>query len=482
MFGIFTDIRRIEPESFWIWTRALLVAGFGLFAVLILFSAAQSVMALLAICGVISGAILFTFLARNEVALLCAILAGFVVVVRYEEGFQVEEAIYGLLYLGYLAYWFISRLFFYRDDVLRTRIDWALFLFLIYVTLSLVLTPLQDGRMSWAVSEWLSISMLAFYFPIKEVCIRRRDHVPQKAVLMSLGFVALFVAIRNLNDYRVGLSQAEYLWQIASGRVVMNEHILLMAGIASLLFLLYARTWTNRVVLGVLFFLFSSGVIIGQSRAVWVSLALGIAVVFFFVEKRKRIQLLVLGALSLAAVLIVGALVFDDFFSVLVAGFTGRLLSLQTALTQDISLINRFHEIKAAWTYVEKNPIVGHGFGVPFKYYSMVYEATRVSSYVHNGYVGVMYRHGFVGFFLVMFFYFGTIWCCFRLAMRRSGSRFHRLMAITAVACLTAEALLANSANPFATSDTSLIIGAAAALGAASRHHAEEVSREPRED
>ena len=481
MLSLSSAIDRMQPDQFWRWSGVLLAAAFTFAIVVVLLSAWLSTTALVVICAAAAGGIAFCYLAKDDLALLCAILAGFVVIVRYKEGFQVEEVLYGLLYMGYLSYWFISRLFFYRDDILRTKVDWALFLFLVYTTLSLGLTPLLEGEMSAAVSEWLSITMLAFYFPIKEVCIRRRERLPQKPILYSLGFVALFIAVRNLNDYKIGLSQADYLWQIASGRVVMNEHVLMMAGLVTLLFLLYAHRWMGRSVLTGLFLLFSASIVIAQSRAVWVSFLLGVAVIFFFVDKKRRFQIALFGVAGLTAVVAIGTVIFDNFFTVIVAGITDRFFSLRTAATKDLSLINRFIEMQAAWSSIRENPIVGHGFGVPIKYYSLVYEATRVNSYVHNGYVGVLYRHGLIGFLLLFSFYFGSLWAFVRMAFNRTINQFDRLIAIAAVACLAAEALVGNSANPYAVSDSTFIIGAIAGVAAGSRHQTEQTPGDARD-
>lgn len=473
MTSLSSAIQRLQTEQFWKLSSALLTVAFAFGLAVILLSTWLSTTALIVLCLLLVGGLAFSFLARDEVALLCGILVAFVVVVRYEEGFQPEEVVYGLLYMGYLAYWFISRSFFYRDSYLRTKLDWALFLFLVYATLSLALTPLFDGDMRAAISQWLSITMLAFYFPIKEVCIRHSERVPEKKILLSIGFVALFVSIRNLLDYKTGLGQAEYLWQIASGRVVMNEHLLMMAGLITLLFFLHTQGWFRRVLFGGLFLLFSMGVLIGQSRAVWVSFLLGIAIIFLFVDKRKRIVIAALGFGSLAAVLLVGAVVLENFFTLIIAGLTNRFFSLQTAATADISFINRFVEMAAAWEHIKINPIIGHGFGVPFGYYSLVYELTWVRSYVHNQYVGVLYKHGLIGFSLLFGFYFGIIWVAFRTARQAGVLRLDRIIAIGAVACLLAENLVGNMANPFATADTTLLIAAIAGLTAGVSHRVE---------
>lgn len=471
-----TALQTLQPASFWKGTKWLPITALAFGVAVILLSSAFSQVVLMAFIALLLAALVFGFLARSEVAMLCGILAGFVVIVRYAEGFQLEEIVYGLAYLGYLGYWFISRTFFYRDTYLRTAVDWALLLFLIYVTLSILLTPLLGGSMAMALSEWTSLSMLAFYFPIKEVCIRHRDRLPQKPILLILGGIALFVAMRNVLDYRRGLSEADYLWQLASGRVVMNEHMLMMAGLVVLVFLLYASEWRRRSGLALLFLVYSVGVIIGQSRAVWVSFLLGVVVIFFFVERRQQIQLAVISFVGLVSILAVGYFFFEETFRLIAAGLVDRFFSLMDAATEDVSLINRFVEMGAAWESIQQNPIVGHGLGVKYKYYSLVFEFTRESSYVHNGYVGVLYRHGLLGFCMLGTFYVGSIWHSFRTVRRLKGGDLYRLVGVAAMAFLIAEALVANAANPFTNADTTLIIGSMAGLAAASYH---EVRQSP---
>ncbi len=466
-----TALRRLEPEQLWNGSRIVLFGILALALAVVLAGTVLSVTAQLLIVALLIGVPAFAVLARDEVALLCVILLGFVAVVRYAEGFQVEEVLYGVVYLSYLAYWYASRLFIYRDPVLRTKIDWALFLFLIYVTGSLVLTPLQNGDFAMAASEWISLSMLAFYFPIKEICIRRRDRLPQKPILLSLGAIGIFIAIRNVLDYRTGLSQADYLWQIATGRVVMNEHVLLMAGLVTLVFLVYARTRLSRGALLFVFVVFATGVIIGQSRAVWVSFALGMAIIFLLAGRKQKLQITAIAMLGISSILVIGYFFFEDFFTLILAGLVDRLFSLADAATQDVSLVNRFIEMGAAWEHIRQNPVVGHGLGVPYSYYSLVYEATRVSTYVHNAYFGILYRHGLIGFGLIFFFYVGTIWIAFRTARKRRPGSLDMMIATAAVAFLIAEALVANAANPFATADTTFIIAAMSGLAAASHHH-----------
>lgn len=460
----------LTPERLFAWTRPLLYAALAFGLLLIVLGTWLSTLLLAALTAAFLAALVFGALARNEVFLLCAVLAGFVVSANYEAGFQIQEIFYGLLYFGYLTYWFISRFFFYRDRVLKTPIDWALFLFLVYVTLSLGLTPLLGGDMQMAVSEWLAITMLAFYFPIKELCMRRSDLLPQKPILLSLGFVALFIALRNFWFYQTHIDNAEFLWQIATGRVVTNEHVLLMGGLVALTILLYSRKKLHVTAIAGIFTILSAAIVIGQSRALWVAYILGITVIFLCVDRKKKFRIVSIGVLGGVTFLAVGTLVFDNFFSLIIAGLASRFLSLQTATVQDISLINRFFEARAALEYIGMNPIVGYGFGVPIKYYSLVYEWTHETSFIHNGPVGIWYRHGLIGLGLLGTFYIGTVVRTIRTLRRPAIARIDRIVAVFVMACLIAESLVGNTENPFATGDKTLFIGALAGLAAASAH------------
>jgi O-antigen ligase len=411
------------------------------------------------------GGLALAFLARDELYLLCAILGAFAVVSGYEAGFQLEEALYGVLYLSYLAYWFASRFFFYRDHILRSPIDVALFLFLLYVTASFGLTFVLGGDPILMISEWLSLTMISFYFPAKELI--RRDPRAPKALLLTLAWIALFIVLRNYWIYQTDLSSAEALWQIAVNRVPMNEHVLMMGTLGTLVFWLYTKGLSRLVLLG-LFMLLLGGVVIGQSRSVWVSTLLGVVVIFFMIDRVHKVRLLLAG--GIAGTMLIGFAYFflEDVVFLVLGGLIDRFSSLETAASQDISLINRFVEAGAAWEAIKQNPLLGHGFGVSFRYYSLVKEFTYETSFVHNGYVGVLYRHGLVGFVLLFTYYLGSIWRGLRLWFSQQPL-LYRLMGLIVVACLVAESLVGNTENPFATSEKTLMIGLLGAMASASQ-------------
>jgi O-antigen ligase len=334
------------------------------------------------------------------------------------------------------------------------------------VTASFGLTILFRGSLTAMASEWLSLTMLAFYFPVKEALLR--DSRAPKALLFTLGALTLFIGLRNFSEYFVEVLSAAQWWQVTSGRVVENEQMLMMAAIGTFALMLYARTWLSRISLFGLFMLFTAGVIISLSRAIWLSLALGLIVIFVLVDRRRKMQLTLLVIGSVMATAAVGLVLFQDVLTLILVTLFDRLLSLESAFSADISLINRFIEIETVWELFKHNPILGYGFGVDYRYYSLVYEHSRETSFVHNGYFGLLYRHGLLGTVLLLYFYAASAWHGVRLYLDRSTQLPLRVLGLIAVACLVAVALVTNSNNPFAVSDKTLMIAAAAALAAGS--------------
>ena len=208
-------------------------------------------------------------------------------------GFTIEEVLYGLFAFGYLGWWFLSRLFLYRDPVVRTPVDWSLFLFLIWVTLSLATAKLYGGDMSRFASEWLSVSMFAYYFPVKEAV--RRNEGGAKALLIAAFCLTTFIAFRNLLEYQAEILNAATLLHAAHGRVVENEQLLMMSGLFSIAFFLRAKTWLWKGLLLFAVLMFTAGVIIGLSRALWVSYALGGLVILLVSRREHRLVLIGVG-------------------------------------------------------------------------------------------------------------------------------------------------------------------------------------------
>ena len=106
----------------------------------------------------------------------------------------------------------------FREQVFRRPEEKALAIVLGIMSLAFPLTILFNGSVTGFVSEWLSLSFLGFYFPIREAIERNRFGLP--VVLGAILLVGLLVLFRNVANFQDVISGAEYAFEVARGRAV----------------------------------------------------------------------------------------------------------------------------------------------------------------------------------------------------------------------------------------------------------------------
>ncbi len=461
----------VFARLFWQWGKIILLTAFLGGTGLVLFLAWRLEWLVMLVPALLLGAVAAIPALSAFPRSLYLVLAGFVAIAAPEDGIQVREVIFGLLYFGLLGYWLVSRFVFYRDDVLRTRTDWSLALFLFVAAGSAGMTVLFEGTPSDFVGEAISLSFLALYFPVKEAV--RRDPKALRRLLLVVAWFGLFAALRNLFVLRKALSEAIYLWQVTKGRIALNEILLMMPALVALTLVIYIRPLRYRLILLAAFLVFTAGLVVTQSRAYWVSFLLGALVLFVMVDWRRRGRILALLFTGLTGVLVIGLLLYPEFLRLLLAGVVDRFVSLATASQADISLLNRYNETAAVWELVQRNPILGYGMGTPYEYYAFIYKSTLHWSFVHNGYLALWYKFGFPGLALMLFFWGSSIINGFALFRRPGLDRSLRLGALAAAVCLSAETVVANTSNPFIIEDGSLMFALFAGVIAGCRERAD---------
>lgn len=394
----------------------------------------------------------------SDLLILCGLIVLFGPVSGYEEGFQLSEAVYGVAYLSYLAIWFITK--FSSGWRVTGLADNSLLIFLVWVTISFPLTMVFGGDLKIALSEWLALSTLAFYFPIKEQIVHNPKAI--RALAFSCLILVVYIAVRNFVEYATGLSNAEHLWAIAKTRVTTNELVMLSAATACITLFVYVRSAIKRVGFFALSALFIAAVVITQSRALWVSQLLAVGMLFLLSPRQVKNRFLVFGFSSLALLLLVAPILLEDFTRIVSSGLISRLLSLESATVADISLINRFVEARVAFEAFLATPITGYGLGVPYKYYSLVYELSWETTFIHNTVVGVLYKHGLVGFILLLLFGLSILVRAFDLVRKHEIK--YRVFGVVGLALICAFALDGLTSNLFTRSDISLNIAIVAAV------------------
>ena len=447
----------VKPEQLWAWGHRVLVAGLscGLLLVALVAWKAPSFAPLAPIVLIAAGGALF--LLRRPSLNLYVALAGFAIIAGYSEGLKAHEAVYGLYFLATLTHWFVSKAADPRYRFMKSPEDVALLSFLLYAAISASWGLLYGAKPGTIVGEALVLVMFAFYFPVKEACTRSK-----RGMAIVLGIIiwfAVFVSLRNAIEYISGLHSATKLFQIATGRVALNEALLMMPALGVVVLLLYAKRWWQVLLLGVCFVLVFSGLVLTQSRGYWAAFLLGCVALFILIDRRRKARVLLLLSGGASLFIALWFIVLGDNLALIAGGVASRFSSLGTAITNDISLVNRFYETAAVWEYIKVNPILGYGMGASYHYFHIIVDATRDWPFVHNGYAGVWFKYGLFGMSLILFFWGRSIYNGIRLFRMRSAPRMLRLTGLSVAACLIAETIVANTANAFMLSDVSLMIG-----------------------
>ncbi len=386
---------------------------------------------------------------------LSVVLSLFVLIVDFEEGIQIREVFYGLYYLSFLTHWFVTRLFIRRQVVFQRFEDKILIVFLFLITISLFVTLLFDGTLSAARGEWISLSLLAFYFPIREAITEYRHGL--MVILIVIAWIGFFVLIRNVFMYREILLSATYAYQITHGRAVTNEGLLLVPAMLALVFYLFSDGLTARASLLIAFLFFLAGLILTQSRGYWVAFLIGGGFLFLLVPRKYKVKLLSTGFLAGGLILGLGIIFLGDFVLIVVSGLLDRFLSIGSASFADISLINRFLESKAVLAKIIQNPILGYGMGVPYSVYDITYELTVTKSFVHNGYIALWYKFGLWGLSMILLFFGFVMYRAYAVFRFDSGVTIARVCCLGVLACFAAFAVSANTSNPFYNNDLMFI-------------------------
>jgi len=452
------------PSDRWLygWGAALIYGAFGFSMLLVILITWKVDWALPVIPILLLGGIGMWWLFQRPLLNLAVVLCSFVLIADFEDGIQITEVFYGLYYLGFLSLWFFKRLFLDERAVFERPEERTIWIFLILVTLSFPLTLVFDGTFKMWLGEWLSLSFLGFYFPIKEA-IEKDD----RAIYVLMGvivFVGLFVLGRNGLNYMSALSDAEQAWEITKGRAVTNEGLLMVPAFFTLSFYLFSTEWKKRIVFAGLFMAFFGGLILTQSRGYWVAFLFGSGIYFLLIPTKAKGRLLATGALTGVVISVLAVVLFGDVLILIVGGLVDRFTSIGSATSKDLSLVNRLLETSAVWEHVKSNPILGHGMGVSYRFFDITWNYTDSKPFIHNGYIALWYKFGIWGPPLILSFLGAVV---FRAKKVFKGGLEHRVYPIACLAVfgsLMSFSVSALTSNPFYINDTMFIFAVMAGI------------------
>lgn len=399
---------------------------------------------------------------------LSTLIGAAFVILESAEGVQpVELAYFGLL-VGYLATWYGRRLLLpgaYAPLVRSSEDALAAALLVLGAGGGTILGLALGSPPAAVAADVLALLPLALYFPVRDTCASgERGAQTLLCALVALG-VGAFLYMCVLLYVRV--TSATMAWEVIDVRFPGFELPLMIPAVALLGVVAYANRRASMVALGIVGVLLV-GIVIAKSRGFWIGWAFGAGVLWVLAQKDQRRPLLArsasaVGVAGLLAVLIAGPVVLA-----LALGVVARLETLADALSSDLSLINRYAETEAVMEKARTSPVLGHGLGATYRYYSLTSLGTRTWSFVHNGFAALWLKWGLWGGPLLLGLWGRAIWCGVRAARQPALPPVERGMAVGLAAALAGVLVTAYTSNPFFSQIpvlcTTVVIGLAVGL------------------
>lgn len=410
-------------------------------------------------------------LLSNETAATAAVIAGSALLFDSGGSDHPAEFIYDAYLVLYIAMWYGRRIG--RVRIVETAMDRIAAAVIGLAGLAVVLGLVYGSDALLTVKESLSLVPLALYFPVRSLC----THHERGPAIVANSLIALGIAATAFTVYMTisRLMSATAVWEIlrvrASGTEVQIMVALVLAGVAVGTSRRRSHTLLATAVLGTLL----GGLILTKSRGYWLGAVVGLGVVWLASRPALRGRLTLWGTVGAALMAIVALIVAGDLVVTLFAGIVERLGSISAAGT-DLSLLNRFRESTAVWREVRDAPVVGHGLGATYRYFSIESGTTRVWNYIHNGFAALFFKQGIVGFVATLLLWAGAVWRGLRVYRRFPAAPVAAGgLALGASAAMVSVFSTAYTSDPFyivpyVTVTTVLIGAACGVLVGATRH------------
>lgn len=319
------------------------------------------------------------------------------------EGVSTADVLYGGYFVASTFIWIFWKMIVQRERIVTNIADWSILFFYSFVLFNSIWTFGDDVLLFDWFREYSLFSTVLLYFPIKYY-IREKNEIV--TLLILFGFSVVVSSVDQLRMYKENaLSQVVYAYQLASS-VRINQTLFSASVLFSaMLSLIDMKIWKRISVVGFLM-LSISALLVSFSRSFWILVVVCLVLLFFYVNKRQRIMLLI----GFVSVSIIGTLIFVNIFKektkLMTVIIEKRILS-STEGTKDISVQLRLVEYEQVFRGIAASPWFGNGLGKKVEFYEPNLHFTVRPFNIHNSYLFIVYR---VGIPLSLFFFFPVIY------------------------------------------------------------------------
>jgi|GEM_PF-3377142 len=314
------------------------------------------------------------------------------------ERVSIEGVLFGAGILLLLLIWTLRIRVIESQSLSRSRPALFLNLFWVWAAITTCAGLVFGNNILDGLHELHNLSPL-FFLPILYEYYVQTDSTSERVLFRSVLVIALVTITWNIIHFRSNVLQSITLNEV--GRANTDETLSCLMIFISGSFLMSAQKIKTIVLSSVLFILGLTGLLVSFRRSLYISSVLCVIALLFlgFRGERRRgfVRLSVIMAFTAAAAT---PIVYSiRVIRLLLMNFGLRFLSSQHVGT-DISLLDRYAEWRDALMAILHSPILGYGFGGLLQHLVLENGLTRHQPFMHNSYLYIFFKTGFVGGFL----------------------------------------------------------------------------------
>jgi len=324
-----------------------------------------------------------------------------------DKGVSVFDVILGIFYIGSIAVYFVRKGLILRQKIAENWGDWAILTFFFLLLFNFFIAYFNDVTpLDW-LREYLLISILLIYFPIRDTL---KDEKDINSFLIFLGIVIIITGTYQvLEYYRKVNTNLVYAYELKSS-ISINQTLFTASSIYGLIFAFSQKSKFKEILVIGLTSMYVVFLISTFSRTFWLILLAAVVLMFFLMPTKKKVLFLTYMSIIISVVMIAAFLFMRDKADIALSVVFSRFESTSEG-RQDPSLIARFREWEKVGYHIKQNPLGGNGLAKQFTFHFPINSRARHTIIIHNGYIWLAYRTGLP---MALLFIFFTIFYTFK--------------------------------------------------------------------